>query len=63
MARIFILSDDDRSQAWSIADDYAAQLRAQNLTPSHRIAVERKAHAFWVVLVIDDPEEEGEGQA
>lgn len=60
MARIFILSDDDPKEAWRVADDYAAQLRAQNLTPSHRIAVESRAHTFWVVLVIDEPEEEGE---
>lgn len=60
MPRIFITSKDKRYEAREIASDYAAQLRAQNLTPTHRIAVERKARTWCVVLVIDEPEDESE---
>lgn len=55
MARIFITSSDDYAAADTLRSDYAAQLRAQGLTPSHRIAVEPHAHSWWVVLVIDEP--------
>lgn len=62
MARIFILSDDDRETAWSLAHGYVAQLRAQGLLDTHRIAVEQKTvgnheHTYWVVLVVDEPED------
>lgn len=58
MRKIFITSSDDYGVADKLRSDYAAQLRAQNLTPTHRIAIERHAHSWWVVLIIDEPTDE-----
>ena len=58
--RTYVTSRDDRDEAWLVAGDYRALLVAQGLTPSHRIGVEPRGHAFWVVLIVDDEDEENE---
>lgn len=57
MIRTFVASTCDHDHAWQLAADYAWQLRAYGLAPSHRMAVQRRGRAWWVVLVIDEDDE------
>lgn len=54
MEKRYVVSRDDSDAAWDLAHTYAPLLVAQGLTPTHRVGVERRCGAWWVVLVIDE---------
>lgn len=58
MTRRFIQPCERRTDAWTLAHEFVADLKRRELTGTHRIAVEHHDRWWWVVLVIDDKEEE-----
>jgi hypothetical protein len=57
----FIQSCDEYDDAWELCAAFAQQLRAQGLTPSHRVGVEPISQAprrpVWGVFLYVDTEE------
>lgn len=58
MTRRFIQPCERKDDAWTLAHEFAADLRRRGLTSTHRIAVEQHGRWWWIVLTIDDTTEE-----